>query len=668
MPAKPLSGRDRAAVHIQCMGRKYIARQRVRGILLITYLRDVDKMTGSPTYQNMKTGKTLVLRPLILTSLQVTLNEVDTGEKWPCAYCETVNKGNATKCTVCKREKTASDQKRTADAEKKAREEGAKKAIEDEQLAQKRMADAKDANEKAALRLPYVPTGAGARATAKGAVLWWTPGVDVGKPLLRHVIKKYRLDDGEWKCRGDVDGPSDQFTCTLDEGLNFGRQFKFEIIAENEDGQSPPSNFTNIIEAGLVLPDGWEKVHDKSGRPYYFHRGENRVSWTVPRPERYQVTPDLRMKFKLGEIDEFKKLFKMYDSDGSGEIDRDELAQLLKRMGERLKASQLDALLRKIDDDGSGDINFQEFCQMVFWMREGKIGVGGKLFRSMGKGIGSMFKKAGKLLSKKKMSEEERIKRKLGNWEMHVNPNIGKPYYFNKKTGETRWRRPDEVLFWLPDVLKEKFTEREIDRFQEDFAAMDLDGGGSLDEEELSSCFTSMNVEISGKKLRKMIAMFDDDGSGEIEFDEFVALVDKLRRGKFGGLGDVFSGAGKKLKKGKKGGKIVPSEMGDNSDNNGVKAEKKARRVFPPLQDWMVDHNLKQYTQTLRLAGFKETKTLLLLKDEDMTTLGFKTGHKRKLTAAIKRLRDGAGKPVSKGDIAKRKRKAAKKFASKYAT
>ena len=65
------------------------------------------------------------------------------------------------------------------------------------------------------------------------------------------------------------------------------------------------------------------------------------------------------------------------------------------------------------------------------------------------------------------MSEEERIKRKLGPWEMHVNPNIGKPYFFNKKTGETRWRRPDEVLFWLPEVMKEKFTDREIERFQE---------------------------------------------------------------------------------------------------------------------------------------------------------------------------------------------------------
>ena len=254
-----MSGRDRAAVHIQCMGRKYIARHRVRTILVQTFLLDIDKVTGAPQWNNQTTGATLAQEPIIVRTLHVVLNVVDTGEKWSCAYCETNNKGNAPKCKVCKREKTASDQKRMSDTVKKEREAAALKAIEDEAMAQKRMADAKDANDKASLRIPYVPTGAGARATEKGAVLWWTPGVDVGKPLLRHQIKKYRLDDGEWKCRGDVDAPGDTFTFKMEEGLNFGRQFKFEIIAENIDGASPPSNFTNIIEAGLVMPDGWEK-------------------------------------------------------------------------------------------------------------------------------------------------------------------------------------------------------------------------------------------------------------------------------------------------------------------------------------------------------------------------------------------------------------------------
>ena len=177
-----------------------------------------------------------------------------------------------------------------------------------------------------------------------------------------------------------------------------------------------------------------------------------------------------------------------------------------------------------------------------------------------------------------------------------------------------------------------------------------------VDEEELHACFKQMNVEITGKKLRKMIAMFDDDGSGEIEFDEFVALIDKLRRGKFGGLGDVFSGASKKMKnkgKKKKGKKVVPSGKGDEEDKP---AAGRPRRVFPKLQEWITDHNLTQYTQTLRLAGFKETKTLLLIKEEDLDTLGFKTGHKRKLLAAIKRLRDGLGKPQTQAAINKRKR------------
>ena len=280
------------------------------------------------------------------------------------------------------------------------------------------------------------------------------------------------------------------------------------------------------------------------------------------------------------------------------------------------------------------------------------------------------------IFTKKKMSDEERLQRKLGDWEQHVNPNIGKPYFFNKKTGETRWSRPEEILFWLPEELESKFTHREIERFREDFAAFDLDGGGTIDEDELSKCFKEMNVEIPGKKLRKMIATFDTDGSGEIEFDEFVALIDKLRRGKGGfGIGDIFSGSSSRLKKKKKGkkkgGKVLPSGLADDGPASGEgpgspgssRKGARQRRIFPPLHDWLVDHNLVKYEQILIMAGFRETKTLLLAKEDDFDKMGFKTGHKRKVMAAVKRLTNvGAVDSEGKKERRKRKRKAASKY------
>ena len=230
----------------------------------------------------------------------------------------------------------------------------------------------------------------------------------------------------------------------------------------------------------------------------------------------------------------------------------------------------------------------------------------------------------------------------MGDWEQHVNKNIGKPYYFNKKTGETTWKRPPEVLFYIDPKLRERFTEQEIEGLQEDFAAFDLDSGGSIDESEMYQCLQAMGVDIKPKKLRKMMKAVDTDGSGEIEFDEFVLLVDKMRRGKVKGMGDIFSGAGAKLGKSgsKKSGKVLPSMKADedNPSEHERAKRKRARKVFPPLKDFLQDHALSKYEQTLRLGGFKKVETLLFLKEEDIDKLVSRRDTKRKF-AAVKRMK-----------------------------
>ena len=73
----------------------------------------------------------------------------------------------------------------------------------------------------------------------------------------------------------------------------------------------------------------------------------------------------------------------------------------------------------------------------------------------------------------------------------------------------------------MPEKTRKKFDEEEIRGFEEDFAAFDLDGSGAIDERELMLCFKDMKIEIDGKRLRKLLASVDEDGSGELEFDEF---------------------------------------------------------------------------------------------------------------------------------------------------
>jgi|EP00505_MAST-04D_sp_SCG-Rhode-Island_P004542 Ca2+-binding EF-hand superfamily protein len=535
-PKGTVPNRKQAAFKIAGMFKSWKARKRVKSLIRIQYEKKYDIERDMFYYSNKKTGEMLDSKPINLGSDD--LAEPNIGVPWKCAFCENENKGPQPACRVCKR-KVEDTQKRKDLQEK---EKIAK--LKEEQDCLKAEKEAEKAAELERLRkaeeckIPFAPLGAGARATKKGAVVWWTPGGDGGKPITKYFVRKHRLDLGEWKLKGEIEVENtDGFDCTyrFDEGLTEGREYRFDVYAVNEDGRSEKeSDPTNKVEPGLVLPEGWEKNVDKAGRTYYFNRVKNKTSWTVPKPDKYQIAPDLRLRFQPGEIEQMQGQFSNYDADGSGEIDKEELGQLFKRMGEKIKPRELDELLIKVDEDGSGEVSFQEFVQMIDWLREGRLGVGKKLMKRFSNftGMGMKFFKS--TFGKKKLTRDMKTERKMGDWVQHMNKNIGKPYYFNKKTGETSWKRPAEVLFWLSADLEAKFSKDEIEGYQEDFAAFDLDGSGSIDEKELTECFKDMNIQVDGMRLRKLLADVDEDGSGELEFDEFVQMIDRIKSGKVG--------------------------------------------------------------------------------------------------------------------------------------
>ena len=68
-------------------------------------------------------------------------------------------------------------------------------------------------------------------------------------------------------------------------------------------------------------------------------------------------------------------------------------------------------------------------------------------------------------------------------------------------------------------------TEAQIDEFRAAFNSFDSDGGGSIDSSELESVLKSLGQEATQDELDKLIAVADTDGSGDIDFLEFVVLI-----------------------------------------------------------------------------------------------------------------------------------------------
>eukprot|EP00756_Hemistasia_phaeocysticola_P048891 Hpha_TRINITY_DN23305_c0_g1::TRINITY_DN23305_c0_g1_i1::g.96854::m.96854/K16465/CETN1; centrin-1 len=68
-------------------------------------------------------------------------------------------------------------------------------------------------------------------------------------------------------------------------------------------------------------------------------------------------------------------------------------------------------------------------------------------------------------------------------------------------------------------------NSNQIQGLKECFDHFDTDGSGSIDSSELGEVFKAFGQEVSEEEIQRMLAEVDEDGSGEIEFDEFLMLM-----------------------------------------------------------------------------------------------------------------------------------------------
>jgi Ca2+-binding EF-hand superfamily protein len=71
-------------------------------------------------------------------------------------------------------------------------------------------------------------------------------------------------------------------------------------------------------------------------------------------------------------IEELRTLFHTYDVDNSGQIDKEELGDLLATMGQPKSEEELSRLFNMMDADGSGDVDFKEFATVIMHNRNCK--------------------------------------------------------------------------------------------------------------------------------------------------------------------------------------------------------------------------------------------------------------------------------------------------------
>ncbi|XP_033736484.1 neo-calmodulin-like isoform X1 [Pecten maximus] len=62
---------------------------------------------------------------------------------------------------------------------------------------------------------------------------------------------------------------------------------------------------------------------------------------------------------------EFKEAFKLFDRDGDGTVDVDELGTVMKSLGQEPTEQEVRDMINEVDNDQSGSIEFPEFLQLM---------------------------------------------------------------------------------------------------------------------------------------------------------------------------------------------------------------------------------------------------------------------------------------------------------------
>ena len=68
-------------------------------------------------------------------------------------------------------------------------------------------------------------------------------------------------------------------------------------------------------------------------------------------------------------------------------------------------------------------------------------------------------------------------------------------------------------------------SEEEIDEIREAFNLFDTDGSGTIDPKELKAAMQSLGFEAKNQTIYQMIGDIDKDGSGSIDFEEFLDMM-----------------------------------------------------------------------------------------------------------------------------------------------
>jgi len=76
-------------------------------------------------------------------------------------------------------------------------------------------------------------------------------------------------------------------------------------------------------------------------------------------------------------------------------------------------------------------------------------------------------------------------------------------------------------------AYKMGWSDEQIEEFKQAFYSFDEDGEGTIGRSELGDLLEALGENLSSNEVDEMMKAVDEDGSGQIDFDEFLGMMQK---------------------------------------------------------------------------------------------------------------------------------------------
>eukprot|EP00746_Dinoflagellata_sp_MGD_P065437 gnl/MRDRNA2_/MRDRNA2_27270_c0_seq1.p1 gnl/MRDRNA2_/MRDRNA2_27270_c0~~gnl/MRDRNA2_/MRDRNA2_27270_c0_seq1.p1 ORF type:complete len:518 (+),score=121.39 gnl/MRDRNA2_/MRDRNA2_27270_c0_seq1:137-1690(+) len=243
------------------------------------------------------------------------------------------------------------------------------------------------------------------------------------------------------------------------------------------------------------------------------------------------------------EFQEATAMFEEMDSTNNGTLDMNEIDLLFRRLKLWLSVPQLWALVQEVDTDCNGQIELDEFAMMLAKIR-GRRPLSLKYYtRQLPRKTREQFEGIFRIIDTDKDGSLSKSEMRAGLQRLNVKVQLTKndaefDKYFKEIDADGSGKIDVEEFICLMAKLRKPvpqldatmlhLTNEEKERFRIIFDTFDVGGGGTLNAHELHNLFEKLGYSFPSTHTQKMVHEVDLDGSGTVDFDEFLFLLVRL--------------------------------------------------------------------------------------------------------------------------------------------